>query len=74
MSNLVKISCLLKNISIQELDYDRLVCMAAICYSGLISTVSIDEQILGEKRTCVKFQSDTSKTEDLVQGRIKVTN
>ena len=32
--------------------------MAAICYSGSILAVSRNEQLLGEKRTCEKSQTD----------------
>ena len=37
--------------------------MAAIGYGGPISTVPSNEQLLGERRTCVKFQIGISKTE-----------
>ena len=36
------------------------------CYSGPISAVPTNEQILSEKRTDVKFQIDSLKTDGLV--------
>ena len=39
----------MKKCSIKGLDSERLVCMAALCYSGPISAVSTNEQLLGEK-------------------------
>ena len=48
-------------ISIQELNFHISICMTAICYSSPISAVSTNEQLLGEKKTCAKFQSDISK-------------
>ena len=35
--------------------------MTAICYSSSLSAVPTNEQLLGEKRKCAKFQSDISK-------------
>ena len=63
----MKISRQIKRFSIQALDSYRSVYMVAICYSGLISAVPTNEQRLGEKRTCAKFQIDISKTEGLVR-------
>ena len=40
--------------------------MEAICYSGPISAVPTNKQILGEKGMCAKFQIDISKTAGLV--------
>ena len=41
--------------------FNSSVCMAAICYSVPISTVSTNEQPLGEKRMCVSYRvSDVS--------------
>ena len=65
MPNLVKISRQKKKLYIQALDADRSVCLAAICYSGPISAVPNNEQLLVEKRTGAKFQIDISKTEGL---------
>ena len=56
-------SCQMEKYSIQGLDSDRSVCMTTIYYSGLISAVPTNEQLLGES---AKFQIDTSKTEELV--------
>ena len=67
MPNFVKISREIKKISIQELDFDGLVCVTAICCSGLISVVPKNEQLHWVKRTCLKFQNDISKTEGLVR-------
>ena len=53
----------MKKFSIQALDFDRLVCIAAICYSGPISAVPTYKQLLDEKKTCTKFQINISKTE-----------
>ena len=55
----------MEKFSIQELDFDRLVCMAAIFYSG--TAVPKNEQLLEEKRTYAKFQTNISKTEGLVR-------
>ena len=50
MPNLVKISRRMKRFSTQlALDSDRSVCMTAMCYSGPISAVPINEPLLGEK-------------------------
>lgn len=40
--------------------------MAAISYSGPLSTIPINEQLLEEKRACAKVQNDISKTEAMV--------
>ena len=66
MPNFVKITRQMKD-SIQTLDSDCSICMAAICYSGPISAVPINEQLLCWKRTGAKFQIDISKTEGLVR-------
>ena len=66
MPNFVKIPCQMKEFSIQALDSDRSVNMAAICYSGPISAVSTIEQFLSEKRADTKFQIDSLTTEGLV--------
>ena len=72
MPNFVKISRQMKKLSIQVLDYDRSVCMATICNRGPISSVSTNESLLGEKRTCAKFQIDSSEIEGLI--RVYTTN
>ena len=41
--------------------------MGAICYSGPISAVPINEQLLSETRTGAKFQIYSLKTEGLVR-------
>ena len=41
--------------------------MTAIYYNGLISAVSTNEQLFGEKITCAEFHIDISKTEYLVR-------
>ena len=64
MPHFVKISCQIKKFSIQTLYSDRSVCMAVICHSGPISAFPTNEQLLGEQRTCAKFQIDVSKTEN----------
>ena len=51
---------------VRVLDSDCLVCMAAICYSGPISAIPTNEQLLSEKRTGTKFQIDSLKTGRLV--------
>ena len=66
MSNCVKIPRQMKGFSIQALDSDCSVFMAAICYGGPISVVPTNEQLLCEKRTGAKFQIDSLKTEGLV--------
>ena len=57
MPYFVKISYKMKKFSIQAFDYDRSVCMAAICYSGLISAVPINKQSAWEE-TGAKFPKD----------------
>lgn len=58
----MKISCSIKNISIQGLDLNHSVCIAvSICFSGPVSTTSWG------KRACAKFQIDVLKTERLVR-------
>ena len=66
MPNFVKIPSQMKEFSIQTLDSDCSVCLAAICYSSPISPVPTNEQLLCEKRAGVKFQIDSLKTEGLV--------
>ena len=56
MPNFVKISRQIKKLSIQALHSDRSVCRAAICYSGPISAIPINEQLLSDKRSVAKFQ------------------
>ncbi len=63
----MKIPRQMKEFSIQALDSDCSVCMAAICYSDPISAVPTNEQLLCEKSTGAKFQIDISKTEGLVR-------
>ena len=67
MPNFVKIPRQMKEFSVQTLDSDCSVYMAAICYSGPISAVPTNEQLLCKKKTCSKFQIDISKTEGLVR-------
>ena len=66
MASFVKIPRQMKEFSIQILDSDCLVCMAVICYSGPISAVPTNEQLLCEKRTGAKFHTDSLKTEGLI--------
>ena len=56
MQDLLQICCQINKFSIQDLGFDRSVCMAAIRYSGPISELPTNEQLLAEKRTCAKFQ------------------
>ena len=70
MPNFVKISRQMKKLSIQALDSNRPVCMAAICFNGPMLALPTNEQLFREKRTCAKFQIDIdylSKTEGLVR-------
>ena len=53
--------------SIQGLDFDRSVCMAAICCSVTILAVPTNEQ----KSTFANFQIDISKTEAAVRVYIE---
>lgn len=39
--------------------------MAAMQYSGTISALSTNNQFLGVKKVCAKFQNDISQTEGL---------
>ena len=66
MPNFVKILRQIKKFPIQGLASDCSVCMATICYSGPISAVPTNEQLLSEKRTGAKFQIDSLKTEGLI--------
>ena len=61
----MKIPCQIKEFCNRGFELDRLVFMAVICYSAPISAVPINDQLLGEKKTCVKLQTDISKTEGL---------
>ena len=55
MPNFENISRQIKKLSIQELDFDRVVCMSAIYRSGLISVAPTNEQLLEMKRKgCVQ--------------------
>lgn len=47
--------CQIRKFSIQELELDRTVPTAYICYSCPISTVPTNKPLLGEKKTCVMF-------------------
>ena len=67
MPNFVKISCQMKELSIQAFYTDCSVYMAAICNSGPISAVPTNEHFLGEERTGAQFQFDSLKTERLVR-------
>ena len=62
----MKISRQTQKFSIQEFNFDRSVCMAAICYSDPISAVQINEQLFAYKRTYTKLQFDNTKTDGLV--------
>ena len=66
MPNFVEIVRQIKNFPIQVLVSDCSVCMTAICYSGSMSAVPTNEQLLSEKRTSAKFHIDSLKTEGLV--------
>ena len=68
MPNFVKIPRQMKEFSIQVLYSDRSICMTAICYSGPILVVPINEQLLKKKITCAKFHYDVLKTERLVRS------
>ena len=65
MPNFVKISFQIKKVFIQEFDFDRSVCMTAICFNAPISAIPTNARLLGERRTCGEFQIDVSKTEGL---------
>ena len=60
MPNFVKISRQIKEFSIQVLDSDCSVCMAAICYSGPIWAVPTNEQLLSEESTGTKLIAEKS--------------
>ena len=66
LCKIVKISCQIKKFSIQEFDFDRLVCMVNICYSGPILAVPTNVQLFAEKSTCSKSQIDISNTDGQV--------
>lgn len=50
--------CKIKTFSLQGLDANRSVSVAALCHSDPISKVPTNEQLLAEKGTCAKFQFD----------------
>ena len=52
---------------IQELDFDRSVCMTAICSGVPISAVPTYVQLLRNESTRTKFQIDISKTKVLIR-------
>ena len=52
---------------LQELNFDRLTCMPAICYSDPILAIPTKKQLLSEKRMCAQFKIDISKTKGLVR-------
>lgn len=56
--------CQIKMFSIQEVNSDRPVHMAAVYYIGVILDVLMNEYL--KKITCAKFQIDFFKTELLV--------
>ena len=58
MPNFVKITRQMKEFSIQSLDSDRSVCMAAICYSHPIKTISSGITLLPLRITHDKFRED----------------
>ena len=64
MPNFVCILSKIKKFPILLLDSDCLVCMAAICYSGPISAVPTNEQLLSEKKIGAKFQINGLKLRD----------
>lgn len=46
MPNFLKISLRIKKFPIKRLDVDQSICMTAIAYSGMISAVRRNEQLL----------------------------
>ena len=56
--NFVQITCQIKMFSVQELDFDRSVYMAAICYSSPITTISTDIVALVWAIIYTKFRED----------------
>ena len=51
-----------KKFSLQELNLDRSVCMAAIWYSGMVSAVTYTcRQLLGQNKTCAIFRAVSHK-------------
>ena len=67
MPNFVKIPWQIEKYSMQKLDSDHLVFMAAICYIGPISAIPTNVQHLGKKWMGANFQIHISKTERLVR-------
>ena len=67
-SVIVPLTCQVKNFSIQGHCLDRSFCMAAVRYSGAITAVPTNEQLIEDKRMCAKFQIDISKADRL--GRV----
>ena len=59
----MNISRQMKKFFMQALDSDCSVCMAAISYSGPVSAVPTNKQLLGKKRLYDKFKIDISKTD-----------
>ena len=59
----MKIPRQMKEFSIQALDADCSVCMAAICYSHPIYKISSEITLLPQIIICAKFREDTSLNE-----------
>ena len=55
----MKIPRQMKKFSIEAFDSDRSVCMTAKCYSGPISAVPTNEQLLSEESSGAKFLIDS---------------
>lgn len=63
MPNFLKIFYQIEKFPIQGRDSNLSVCVVAICDCDPNSMVSTNEQVLGKKMTCAKFQFDISKSE-----------
>ena len=68
MPNFMKVLRQIKKFPIPALDSDCSFFMVAICYSGPISAIPTNEQLLGERRMGVKFQIDIRQTDGRCSG------
>ena len=69
MPNFVKISCEIKKFSIQELEFDRSVCMTAISYSDPILTISSDINLRFWIIIHAKFREDIMSNKKVFHTR-----
>ena len=57
----------IEKFGIEELSFDRSVCMTAIWYSRPLLAIPPKKQLLQEQMWCVDFKNDIAKTEGLLR-------